>query len=55
MRRGVICIPEKGGKTVINNKGYYPTPKSLIIKMVAKIQNKNAKKYLDPSGGHTDA
>ena len=36
------------------NKTFYPTPKSLIARMVAKIQNKDAKSYLDPSAGKGD-
>ena len=36
------------------NKTFYPTPKSLIARMVAKIQNKDAKAYLDPSAGKGD-
>ena len=39
---------------MINNKTYYPTPSPLIKKMAAKIQNKNAKTYLDPSAGKGD-
>ena len=35
-------------------KSFYPTSKSLISKMVSKIQNKDAKTYLDPSAGKGD-
>ena len=36
------------------NKAFYPTPNHLISKMVSKIQNKEAKTYLDPSAGKGD-
>ena len=39
---------------MIMNKTFYPTPKSLIARMVAKIQNTDAKSYLDPSAGKGD-
>lgn len=36
------------------NKTFYPTPVHLISRMVSKIQNKNARIYLDPSAGKGD-
>lgn len=36
---------------IMDYKSFYPTSKSLISKMVSKIQNKDAKTYLDPSAG----
>jgi predicted RNA methylase len=35
-------------------KNFYPTPKHLIAKMVSKIQNKDARTFLDPSAGKGD-
>ncbi|MBU0707051.1 DUF4942 domain-containing protein, partial [Patescibacteria group bacterium] len=39
---------------MLNNKTYYPTPKPLIDKMLAKIQGKNIHKILEPSAGKGD-
>ena len=36
------------------NSTFYPTPKHLISKMMSKIQNKEARTYLDPSAGKGD-
>ena len=36
------------------NKTFYPTPKYLILRMVSKLQNEDARTYLDPSAGRGD-
>ena len=36
------------------NKNFYPTPENLIIKMCAKIKNRNPKAILEPSAGKGD-
>ena len=33
---------------------FYPTPKKLILRMVSKLQNNDARTYLDPSAGKGD-
>ena len=34
-----------------DNADFYPTPRSVARKMLAKITNKEAKYYLEPSAG----
>ena len=37
-----------------DNPDFYPTPRHIARKMLAKITNKDAKYYLEPSAGKGD-